>query len=402
MLHLILLILCFFIFIEPSPANASTYYVAKSGSDSNTCAQAQTISTPKLTVNAGRACLGSGDTVLIRAGTYVEFIDGNTIPSGTAAFPTVISAYQSEVVTLRPTTGGVGGDVVWFSNEESYITFRGVNIDATNVSVQGIRITNATHHIRIENLEVMNAPASNCIGINDAGSHHFTFTNLHLHNCGANDLHHGIYLRGQDHIVENSNVHDISGSGIIINSGISGMNDRHTIRNNRVYHNGGEGILLGSGDDNVAYNNIVYNNGVTYTGRGIRIYSGTPRNNQIYNNTIYGNTWACIEISSDSTTAIVKNNVCWQNAINSVTNAGTGSTISNNLTTDPKFNNLATLDFRVTLGSPAIDGGTPVLMVGDDYFGIKRPQGLSYDIGAHEWSSQDVSPPLAPVGLRIN
>src|SRR5215475_14289659 len=47
---------------------AATYYVATTGSDSNSCAAAQNISTPKRSINAGLACLaaGNGDTVYIR------------------------------------------------------------------------------------------------------------------------------------------------------------------------------------------------------------------------------------------------------------------------------------------------------------------------------------------------
>jgi hypothetical protein len=56
-------------------AQAATYYVSKSGSNNNSCAQATSVSTPKLTINAGIGCLsGGGDTLLIRKGTYDETI----------------------------------------------------------------------------------------------------------------------------------------------------------------------------------------------------------------------------------------------------------------------------------------------------------------------------------------
>src|SRR5437867_6990414 len=38
---------------------AATYYVATTGSDSNTCVQAQSPSTPKQTINAALKCLGT-------------------------------------------------------------------------------------------------------------------------------------------------------------------------------------------------------------------------------------------------------------------------------------------------------------------------------------------------------
>ena len=61
------------------PVEATTYHVAKTGSDSNTCVQAQSASTPKLTINAAiGSCVGrgvtdgAGHTVEFHAGTYFE------------------------------------------------------------------------------------------------------------------------------------------------------------------------------------------------------------------------------------------------------------------------------------------------------------------------------------------
>ncbi len=56
-------------------SEAATYYVATTGSDSNTCMQAQGPSTPKRTINAALNCLGTatgagaGHTVQVAAGT---------------------------------------------------------------------------------------------------------------------------------------------------------------------------------------------------------------------------------------------------------------------------------------------------------------------------------------------
>jgi len=75
-------------------AHASTYYVSKSGSDNNSCAQAQSVSTSKLTFIAGVGCLSAGDTVLVRGGTYDERM--RSAPSGTSWSNTVrIAAYPA-------------------------------------------------------------------------------------------------------------------------------------------------------------------------------------------------------------------------------------------------------------------------------------------------------------------
>ena len=399
---LILLLLCLSIFIEPSLANASTYYVAKSGSDGMSCTQSQSQATPRLTIKAGLTCLSGSDTLYIKAGIYAESISGG-IPSGRAGAPTMIRAYQSEVVTIRPTTGGQAGDAIYFTNGQNYITLSGLIIDGSYIVNNGIRFNEAVHHIRIENSEVKNVPAFNCIGVNGTDSynvHHLTFSNLKVHDCGNDPLHHGIYPRGTDHIIENSEIYNISGHGIhIYSTDPTGANDRHIVRNNRIHHVGSRGILLGGGDDHVAYNNLLWSNA-----DGIVIGFGAPRNNKIYNNTIYAHSDDCIDIKSVAVGSIVRNNICWKNAKNAVTDNGTGTIISDHLTTDPKFRDPATLDFRLTQGSPAINEGTTVTVVERDYLGIERPQGSSYDIGAYEWTlqSQDVSAPVAPRNLSIN
>src|SRR6059036_1094315 len=73
----------------PVLAHSSTYYVATTGSDSNTCRQTQDASTPKRTINAALNCLGTaagagaGHTVQVAAGTYAETLDNN-LPGGTS------------------------------------------------------------------------------------------------------------------------------------------------------------------------------------------------------------------------------------------------------------------------------------------------------------------------------
>src|SRR5438046_4485975 len=90
---------------------AATYYVATAGSDSNTCVQAQSPSTPKQTINAALNCLGTAagagadHTVQVAPGTYVETIDNN-LPGGTSwDAPFTLTATTLGTVTLQPPTG---------------------------------------------------------------------------------------------------------------------------------------------------------------------------------------------------------------------------------------------------------------------------------------------------------
>jgi hypothetical protein len=65
------------------PAHAATYYVSKSGSNSHTCAQAQTQHFAKRIIGAEISCLRAGDMLRVGAGTYGETII-DTLPSGTS------------------------------------------------------------------------------------------------------------------------------------------------------------------------------------------------------------------------------------------------------------------------------------------------------------------------------
>src|SRR5437667_6769750 len=95
------LLLVIFFTIVPVLAHGATYYVAKTGSDSNSCSRAQSQSTPKLTINAGAGCLNAGDTLIIKTGTYNEALL-NVIPSGTAGSPTTVKSEVQYGAVLQP------------------------------------------------------------------------------------------------------------------------------------------------------------------------------------------------------------------------------------------------------------------------------------------------------------
>ena len=98
--------------LSPHAASATTYYVAKTGSDANSCTAAQNASTPKLTLSGtagGVTCLqGGGDTLIVKVGTYTDGIDPAlvTVPSGTSwANAVMIKANPGDVVRARRDAG---------------------------------------------------------------------------------------------------------------------------------------------------------------------------------------------------------------------------------------------------------------------------------------------------------
>ncbi|MFH1740494.1 MAG: DUF1565 domain-containing protein [bacterium] len=56
-----------------------------------------------------------------------------------------------------------------------------------------------------------------------------------------------------------------------------------------------------------------------------------------------------------------------------------------NIVADPMFVNPQNGDYHLQRGSPAIDSGTPVITVTDDFDGARRPQGSGFDMGAYEF-----------------
>src|SRR5262245_26972642 len=152
-----------------SAAHAATYYASTSGSDSYTCAQAKSTSTPKGTLAAAGACLAAGDTLLVRGGTYNEGIT-NSIPSGTSWTNKVrVAAYPAETVWLA--TKGAFNYVMELSWGQSYIELDGLNLNAANQTYGILHIESVvagsinTHHIRVQNAELVGNPAKDQQGV---------------------------------------------------------------------------------------------------------------------------------------------------------------------------------------------------------------------------------------------
>ncbi len=406
----------FFAALGINVANATTYYVdASTGNNANPGTEAL----PVQTLSHGASLLSAGDTLLMRGGVYGGLnANTDTIPTGTSWNDApIISAYPGETVTLRP----YGGEAINLTKPYiQYVIFDGLHIDAVNNTV-GISIRNEAHHIRFQNVEVKNAIKDGVtifpgdqVPIFDS---FIEFINCEVHHNGSSFLSHGFYISTSSNLVTQSEIHHNSSFGIHAyyspppsgNPNVRVNNNvfsRNVVHNNSLNSGSSPAILLSSGDGNMAYNNVIY-----ASKNGIRVENNNPTNSKVFNNTIYKtNPGVGISISAQSTGAIVKNNFILWDTGDGIQDAGLNTMVQSNLEIDlpntptfaPKFVDAANFDFHLQTGSPAIDAGTTVTQVVNDFDDVARPQGSDYDVGAFEFPNGGDPPPAVPTGLTAS
>jgi len=402
--------------------NATTYYVATTGNNGNSCALAQNPNTPRQTIPAGILCLSSGDTLEVKAGIY----PGQQItdpPAGSASAPTIIKNFPGDrpKITLRNQFDR--GLYLTKGAASSYIEVRGFEFEGTydGVMVFGNDSIGYPHHLRFIDNKVHHTVNTgmllSCMPNGTAGGDHLIQGNEFYQIGSGTPGYHGmntIYNPCNRTIVEKNMFHN-SVNGVAIYTGGDFIYDV-TIRNNSFYDmfrsdvdtwqrgaNGGAAILVtGPGGRHKIYNNIIYRSGSESSFAGIAVYYGPQNDVKIYNNTVsnlLNPSARGISIEGGTSTNIhVKNNIVYQ--------AGGivgGTSVSNNVTTNPSFMNATSGDFRLQPGSDAVDKGVQLAEVPDDFVGVRRPQGTGYDLGAYEQSAGgiDIQPPATPTNLRI-
>jgi len=409
-------------------AQAATYHVSTNGSDGRSCSQAQSASTPKLTINNAVNCLGAGDTLYVRGGVYDESLTATVysdhVASGTSwSRPVRIAAYPGDsAVWLRPSSmarsAGGFGFVIWFDANVSYVEFDGINLDGSNlpgpVFWMSTNNGNNPHHIRFQNAEIIGGSGS-AAGIM-LGAHTFVgaigsheIINVTIHGgglpglCGYRCAWYGLYVMGPNNLIQGCDIYDTGGAGIHIYNPNGDAPDNNVIRNNRIHDITRAGSLdevwgiLDLGSSNQIYNNVIYGirvGNVNQGNAGIAV-GGTS---EVYNNTVYGNNGWGISVGFGLPTyaASIRNNISYGNRLGQYGDYGIGTYQSDNLFTDPHFVNPGGGDFSLRSDSPAIDRGAHLPAVPFDYSGVSRPQGNGYDIGAFEFGSGTPGPPPAP------
>ncbi len=419
-----------FLFSLAHVAEATTYYVAKTGVDppSRSCSTATSSATPLLTINAGAGCLASGDTLLVRTGTYVESLVSRNIASGSAGAYTKIHAYPGgpctpavcEVVTMKP---AAGPSAVIYTTSESYVEFDGINLDSTNATTSNrmggfwanySSTTTYSHHLRFQYADVlMNNLAGDLFtsldGLNSIGPDAATggsneFRHLTVHGGGGTNGNLGFYFHNSNNILEDSEIYDMGQfGGQIYNfpttptGNIIRRNKIHDITQSMDGRRCGV-VLIGSSTQ--IYNNWIWNidGGDTTITCAISVEGS---NNVVANNTAWSNDGSFLNLGPTNTT-LVANNLTYQHGQNDgITSYGTNTNLTQQTnvfgTVNPVFSNAAAGNLHLTASSPAsiVNAGTTLTQFSTDIDSDTRPQGAIWDIGADEFASGSVpqSPP---------
>src|SRR5262249_938262 len=186
-----LLFVMFFTMFPVLAHGATTYYVAQTGnaSDSNSCAQAQSESTPKRTINSGIGCLFAGDTLIVKPGTYAEIVKPEdhhlNYRSGSPGAPITVrseirrvnddhtvNAGAAKIIPPGSPPGPKGGTDLAGVDNQAYWTFDGCVMDCTGFWAgrffQDMHDTNPSNNIRLVNME-LHGGLDNNDGSNNTG-----------------------------------------------------------------------------------------------------------------------------------------------------------------------------------------------------------------------------------------
>lgn len=388
------------------PILGAERFVSTTGSDSNTCAQSTSSSMPKRNFNGASgalACMSAGDTLTARGGTYFESIStrtGSALPAGTTGAPTIVRAFNGEIVWLQPP---MGSDNNYF--ELNWVKFDGINVDNTSIT-PGNPTTNPSSdgwkffgdNVTITNSIIKNA----AIGILGGGDH-FTATNLEI--FGMKDsvapnnglTGYGIYTCSTNSLFDHIYFHDNASRGMQqYTQGVTPCSG-NTWSNN-LFINSGQGMDLCCDPAASVFNNVFSGSG------GITFRS--DQNALVANNTFYNASVGLDWANGGCSNCTIRNNIFYMVTlpVNSfgvnITgtcdhNLGTtGGGCTGSTGTDPLFVNAGNGNFRLTsTSSPAYNTGTAVGAVTADRDGVPRPQAGTYDIGAYELTNTPAGQP---------
>lgn len=451
------------ILVSAAAAQAATYYVSTSGSDSNS----GSLSSPFATIYKANSVVKAGDVVYVRGGVYNALVSISA--AGTSSARILFSSYPGETAVIDGTGLGSDKNLVYFGSSANYVDW------------SGFEVRNATR-----------------IGLLVYGGKNIGLYNNRVHSSTRNGIYIGssssakttdVVVDGNlvyNNVLENQN-HSLS-SGWAQAIGVS-KSDRVRVTSNRIYQNYGEGLDFILSDygyaahneirdnfsvqmylDNAQYTtieqNFIYSSGDTrfyrggYPAHGIGLanesYStsnplsdlkiinnivlnsrwalyyqdyeagGGLKNTLVANNTFYNATHAMVAMDADAhNNSYIQSNVFYQASSGSMTYGTTSSGLtfrhnnwyggsagfaagSGDIVGDPKLTQpggLTAPDYKLRSDSIVLAKGVVTSDVAQDYFEALR-NGTN-DIGAHHLGSDttsttDTQAPSTPSGLAAS
>lgn len=421
-------------------ANATTYYVATNGSDTN---NGTTLTTPYATINKAASVVNPGDTVYVRGGVYYQTVSISRDGSSTARI--LFTSYTGETAVIDGSNSATGAVLVSFY-DANYVDF--TKFEVANSKDVGISLWNSKN-CTLKNNVVRGALKSGIyVGADLVGNNYDNevsdnrvYNNVMVnagHTTGGTAL--AVSKSHRIKVLRNT-VYENHGNGI----GYSSGGTDGVIADNKVYDNYNNNIHISNTDNTRVERNFAYGNGnTTYYDNGLPPHGigmgGTLNNVKVLNNIVVRARWGIYfydsagrlsgstiahntvnnttnsMLSLGTSTAGHLNNVVASNIFHQpgtgsmATVNGTGFTFSRNnwypatpptaavgtgdvnvspLLTNP--NGLTALDYKLLSTSPCIDTGSSTAVT-DDHWGTTRSG--SFDIGAHEYGTGTGSPKI--------
>jgi hypothetical protein len=388
-----------FVLLGSIAAQAATYYVATTGSDSNPGTSTSPWRNPQ---KCAKSPMKAGDTCIVRSGTYkapssstpnvVVYISASSA-SGTSSQPiTIKSEKQNGAVIIVPSTSNSlnagfyvsrpyyiiqGFNITGGANNGSSVGFVGITF--LSPATGGIARSNVIHHI---GRTVCSNSGYGFNGLSIGGTSYITIEENRIYSIGRRrngesgcstsrfQHDHGIYLRGGSNVTVRRNVFYDTNRGYPLQ--VFGG----TMTNLNVYHN----TFSGRSPTGLPVGQIMLSSTIN-TAKIRNNISGDAQSGMVHAYNLSGSN---ISVSNNLSDTLVKSAV-----------SVSGATFSNNIErTNPGFVNKSSYDFRLTSSSAAINRGTssgvPVV-----------PDGAP-DISAYEYSLQNnISSPYTPTGLSV-
>lgn len=420
----------------PGAAGAAQWYVDKSAPAGGDGTSAK----PFQTINAVKAVLKTGDTVLILSGVYNEKVDFWHVPAGTGGRTTIRAAPGH-----TPIIDGAGlSGFVFQAGETPHMTFRDLTVRNADES--------AFHFYKADHGEVID-----CTTENVGAGVSFYYASYGL--VSGSDISGGVNGKGSDGtVLKNNKIHHSNAEGITLHA--DSKNCKYL--NNEVYDNYSVNIYIDSASNMVVDGNLVYmtftpttkeiigvmladesypnvtapvltnvtvtnnvlinhdwgfafwqghfpgqsgmktvtfaNNTVIENRKGAITWDPGPHSAVFRNNILAGGT-AKLTIYGESSAGItMDHNLWWLPGVAKPFNwlgtlydhagwvaaSGQGA---GDLLAAPGFAGASSLpwtNLRLAAGSPAIDTGVTLAAVAHDFEGKTRPVGAAFDIGAFE------------------